>query len=174
MFSVHINHKYFDFSIDLFTHVSQIYGCFFPQDLVTNHFINLFLTMVLPISILGIHFAYISFLLHLTNLRQAFRLSGTTFVKMVCIKFVNPSIPFYFNHTPPPLHYLQPFYHSPQHLYFLLPSSLRNLLLLNILHINMSVRLVSNFIFQGIWELWVHNPLLKGPWTLGGRWWMEA
>ena len=124
--------------------------------------------MVLPISILGIHFAYISFLLHLTNLRQAFRLSGTTFVKMVCIQFVNPSIPFYFNHTPPPSTIYNHSIIPPPHLYFFLPPSLRNLLLLNILHINMSVRLVSNFIFQGIWELWVHNPLLKGPWTLGG------
>ena len=32
--------------IDLFTNVSQIYGCFFPRDLVTSHFINLYLTMV--------------------------------------------------------------------------------------------------------------------------------
>ena len=32
-------------SIDLFTSVSQIYGCFFPRDLVTSHFINLYLTM---------------------------------------------------------------------------------------------------------------------------------
>ena len=32
--------------IDLFTNVSQIYGCFFPQDLVTSHFINLYLAMV--------------------------------------------------------------------------------------------------------------------------------
>ena len=32
--------------IDLFTNVSQIYRCFFPQDLVTSHFINLYLTMV--------------------------------------------------------------------------------------------------------------------------------
>ena len=30
-------------SIDLFTNVSQIYGCFFPRDLVTSHFINLYL-----------------------------------------------------------------------------------------------------------------------------------
>ena len=33
-------------SINLFTNVSQIYGCFFPRDLVTIHFINLYLTMV--------------------------------------------------------------------------------------------------------------------------------
>ena len=33
-------------SIDLFTNVSHIYGCFFPRDLVTSHFINLYLTMV--------------------------------------------------------------------------------------------------------------------------------
>ena len=48
----------FFIAIDLFTNVSQIYGCFFPWDLVTSHFINL-----LPnsgISILGIFFAYIS------------------------------------------------------------------------------------------------------------------
>ena len=32
--------------IDLFTNVSQIYGCFFPRGLVTSHFINLYLTMV--------------------------------------------------------------------------------------------------------------------------------
>ena len=31
---------------NLFTNVSQIYGCFFPRDLVTSHFINLYLTMV--------------------------------------------------------------------------------------------------------------------------------
>ena len=30
----------------LLTNVSQIYGCFFPQDLVRGHFINLYLTMV--------------------------------------------------------------------------------------------------------------------------------
>ena len=35
------------FEIDLFTNVHQIYGCFFPRDLVTSHFINLYLTMVL-------------------------------------------------------------------------------------------------------------------------------
>ena len=72
-------------SIDLFTNVSQIYGCFFPRDLVTSHFINLYLTMV---------FQYLetTLLLYRTNLGQAFRLSGTTFVKMVCIKSVNPSI----------------------------------------------------------------------------------
>ena len=39
---------------------------------------------------LAIHFAY-WLLLHRTNLGQAFRLSGTTFVEMVCIKLVNPS-----------------------------------------------------------------------------------
>ena len=32
--------------LDLFTDVSQIYGCFFPWDVVTSHFINLCLTMV--------------------------------------------------------------------------------------------------------------------------------
>ena len=32
--------------IDLFTNVSQIYGCFFPWDPVTSHFINLYLTML--------------------------------------------------------------------------------------------------------------------------------
>ena len=37
--------------IDPFTiNVSQIYGCFFPRDLVTSHFINLYLTMVAYIS----------------------------------------------------------------------------------------------------------------------------
>ena len=63
-------------SIDLFTNVSQIYGCFFPRDLVTSHFINLYLTMV---------FQYLetTLLLYRTNLGQAFRLSGITFVKMV-------------------------------------------------------------------------------------------
>ena len=30
--------------IDLFTNVSQIYGCLFPRDLATSHFINLYLT----------------------------------------------------------------------------------------------------------------------------------
>ena len=49
---------YFHWTIDLFANVSQIYGCFFPRDLVTSHFINLYLTN--GISILGIHFAYIS------------------------------------------------------------------------------------------------------------------
>ena len=29
-------------AIDLFTNNSQIYGCFFPRDLVTSHFINLY------------------------------------------------------------------------------------------------------------------------------------
>ena len=32
--------------IELFTTVSLIYGCSFPRDLVTSHFINLHLTMV--------------------------------------------------------------------------------------------------------------------------------
>ena len=45
-------------SIDLFTNVSQIYGCFFPRNLGTSHFINLYLTMLY--QYLGIHFAYIS------------------------------------------------------------------------------------------------------------------
>ena len=44
-----------ELSIDLFTNVSQIYGCFYPQDLVTRHFINLYLTMV---------FQYLEFTLH--------------------------------------------------------------------------------------------------------------
>ena len=42
----------------------------------------------LGMSILGIHFEYIS----CCYVRQAFRLSGTTFVKMVCIKWANLSI----------------------------------------------------------------------------------
>ena len=32
--------------IDLFTNVNQIYGGFLPRDLVTSHFIYLYLTMV--------------------------------------------------------------------------------------------------------------------------------
>ena len=35
-----------DMRIDLFTNASQIYGCFYPRDLVTSHFINLYLPMV--------------------------------------------------------------------------------------------------------------------------------
>ena len=71
--------------------VKLFYGRFFPRDLVTSHFINLYLTMVVQ---------YLESTLHTldfatwTNLRQAFRLSGTTFVKMVCIQLVNPSILF--------------------------------------------------------------------------------
>ena len=38
--------KLYGYEIDLFTNVSQIYGCFFPRDLVMSHFINLYLTMV--------------------------------------------------------------------------------------------------------------------------------
>ena len=38
--------------------ISQIYGCFFPRDLLTSHFINLYLTMVF--QYLEFHFAYIS------------------------------------------------------------------------------------------------------------------
>ena len=74
--------------LDLFTNVSQIYGCFFPWDLVMSHFINLYLTMV---------FQYLESTLHKlivatrSNLGQAFGLSGRTFVKMVCIKLVNRS-----------------------------------------------------------------------------------
>ena len=45
--------------IDLLTNVSQIYGCFFPWDLVTSPFVNLQVPNN-DISILGIHFAYIS------------------------------------------------------------------------------------------------------------------
>ena len=51
-----------------------------------SHFINLYLTMV---------FQYLESTLHtlvVKNLEQAFRLSGTTFAKMVCIKLVNISI----------------------------------------------------------------------------------
>ena len=33
-------------TIDLFTNVSQSYGCFFPRDLITSHFVNMYLTMV--------------------------------------------------------------------------------------------------------------------------------
>ena len=78
----------FMFTIDLFTNVSQIYGCFFPRDLVMSHFINLYLTMV---------FQYLESTLHTLGLLVATsdKLSGcqwTTFVKMACIKLVNPSI----------------------------------------------------------------------------------
>ena len=41
--------------IELFTNVSQIYGCFFHPDLVMRHFINLYLTMV---------FQYLESILH--------------------------------------------------------------------------------------------------------------
>ena len=44
-------------AIDLFTNVSQIYGCYFPRDLVMSHFI--YLLYLTGISVLGIHFAYI-------------------------------------------------------------------------------------------------------------------
>ena len=77
-------------TIDLFTNVSQMYGCFFPQDLVTSHFINLYLTTVFQYLVM--HFAHISLLLRRTNLGHAFRLSRTTFVKVVCIRLVNRSI----------------------------------------------------------------------------------
>ena len=67
---------------DLFTNVSQIYGCFFPRDLVTSHFINLYLTIMV--------FQYLESTVHTlvvaTNLGQALRLSGTTLDKMVWIK----------------------------------------------------------------------------------------
>ena len=119
-------------AIDLFTIVSQIYGCFLPRDLVTSHFINLYLKMVFQylestactLAVRGVGRLWANKALEgqdivhkqwlappppqcfvssepsdasiavatSDNLRQAFRLSGTTFVKMVCIKLVNPSI----------------------------------------------------------------------------------
>ena len=71
-----------------------MYVFFFHRDLVTSHFINLYLYNNHGISILRIHFAYISCCYVRTNLGQAFRLSGTTFTfdEMVCIKLVNRSI----------------------------------------------------------------------------------
>ena len=33
-------------TLDRFTNVSQIYGCFFPRDPVTSHIIELYLTMM--------------------------------------------------------------------------------------------------------------------------------
>ena len=71
--------------IDLFTNVGQIYGCFFPLDLVTNHFINLHLTMV---------FQYLESTLHTLVVatsdkpRTSFQVvrNNLKFVKMVCIK----------------------------------------------------------------------------------------
>ena len=75
--------------MDLFTNVSQIYGiCFFPRDLVTSHFINLYLTMV---------FQYLeSTLLTLVVATSDKPRSSFQDVKMVYIKLVNMSIAFVF------------------------------------------------------------------------------
>ena len=66
--------------------VCQIYGFFFPRDMVMSHFINLFLTIV---------FQYLESTLHTlvsATWQTSDKLSGTTFVRIVCIKWVNMSI----------------------------------------------------------------------------------
>ena len=55
---------------------------FLPLGPGNSHFINLYLTMV---------FQYLEFTLHTLVIAKS-RWSGTTLVKMVCIKLVNPSI----------------------------------------------------------------------------------
>ena len=74
--------------IDLFTNVSQIYGCFFPQDLITIHFINMYLHVPMV-------FQYLESTLHTLVVATSDKLSGCQeqpFVNMVCIKLMNPSI----------------------------------------------------------------------------------
>ena len=58
--------------IELFTTVSLIYGCFFPRDLVTSHFINLHLTMV---------FQYLKSTLHALVIAMSDK-PRTSYVKM--------------------------------------------------------------------------------------------
>ena len=73
--------------------LGQIYGRFFPGDLVTSHFINL----AVPnngISVPGKGMESTLQTLVVATLDKpgtSFQVSGTTFVKMVCIKLVNPS-----------------------------------------------------------------------------------
>ena len=75
-------------TIDLFTiNVSQIYGYFFPRDLVTSHFINLYLTIV---------FQYVESTLHTFIVAMSDKLSGCQEQLLLkwyaCIKLVNQSI----------------------------------------------------------------------------------
>ena len=83
-------------AIDLFTiNVSQIYGCFFPWDLVKSHFINLYLTMVykyLESTLYTLVVATSDKLIRIWA-RTSFQVVGNNlcFI-MVCIKLVNRSI----------------------------------------------------------------------------------
>ena len=74
-----VNDTYINsYSLDLFTNGSQIYEC---------HFINLYLTMVLQYLESTLHTLVVA--MWSKPVGQAFRLSGTTLIKMVCINIGN-------------------------------------------------------------------------------------